>query len=429
MKILLINAMLTNPKSYSFFVRMTNNIFMTPSISIKQIATITPEKHSVKLVDEVFNKVKFNEDYDLIGISCIHTSTAKRAYEIADEFRNRRKTVVLGGWHPSMLPEEAKQHADSVVIGETEETWPILLKDFENGKLKPFYKQEKPVAPENIPKVNHSLINKITLSSLIYATRGCPYGCKFCAITSQKFGCIFRMRPIGHVIEEIKSIPQKFLIFIDPSFSINIEYTKQLFKAMKGLNKKFRCWMNANIPIHDKEFLQIAEDAGCIAIEIGFETLSQKTLESINKKTNNLILYKKIIREIHNHGIAVGGTFVLGFDTDTKKVFDETLQNISSLDIDFPRFAILTPLPGTPLFYELDSQGRILTKDWSKYDMVHVVFQPKHMSPEELQNEWYRIGSEVYSPTALVRRLFTNNKLHYYSWAWRFFSNIVEITK
>jgi len=163
--------------------------------------------------------------------------------------------------------------------------------------------------------------------------------------------------------------------------------------------------MNADIPLHDEEFLKLAKEAGCIAIWIGFESLSQKTIDVMGKKTNTVQLYKEIIRKIHDHGILVSGIFVFGFDTDTKDVFDETLQCLSSLDIDFPRFAILTPYPGTPLYEELEKEQRILTRDWSKYDTNHVVFQPKQMSPDDLESEYLRLYGEVYAPSNVVKRI------------------------
>ena len=424
MNILLINAFSQGSKNNSYLSRKIKNIFITPSLSLRHIATITPNTHSVKLIDEAFDKVDFEDDCDLVGISCIHTSSAIRAYELADEFRRRGKTVVLGGWHPSALPGEAKMHADSVVVGEAEETWPRLLKDFENKKLKPYYYQEKPIDLRNVPITNHSLISKFTLVESIQATRGCPVGCEFCAITHQKFGCIFRIRPVEEVIKEIKSIPQKFIIFQDASFSINLKYVKNIFKGMKELNKKFRCWMNANVPLKDKEFLKLACEAGCIAIEIGFESVSQNTINALNKNTNIVKEYKSIIKIIHDYGIMVGGTFVFGFDTDTSDTFKKTSNTIHDLDIDVPKFGILTPLPGTPLFEKMNKEGRVITYDWSKYDLGHVVFKPKNMTPEELIYESYKLAKNFYSTRKILKRSFRNNHLNFYSWLWRLSANI-----
>jgi len=427
MKILLINALNINQEKTSFFNSIVRNLFVNPSLSTQQIAAITPKNHSVRVIDDAYNNIKFTEkNYDLIAISCIHTSSALRAYEIADKFRQQKKTVVLGGWHPSILPNEAKQHANSIVIGEAEHIWPQLLKDHKKGELKPFYYQKKPVYFKDIPHPDREILNKNSLTAGVQASRGCPFGCEFCTLTNQQFGCIFRTRTIENVIEEIRVIPQKIILFYDSSFTLNPDYTKTLFKELKVLKKKFRCWMNADLPLKDEEFLKLASEAGCIAIDIGFESLSNKTINILGKKTIDTKTSKKVIRKIHDHGISVGGTFMFGFDNDTKKTMDETLQNISSIDIDVPRFAILTPFPGTPLYHKLDADGRIFTKDWSKYDLNHVVFHPKNMSPEELQSEWQRIYNEVYSSTNLLKRTCKKNNLNFSSWIWRLTFNIFE---
>jgi len=424
MKILLINAFYQSYQKNLYFLKKIKNIFTIPSLSLKYIATITPKTHSIKLVDEAFDKINFEDYYDLVGISCVHTSSAIRSYQIADEFRSRGKTVVLGGYHPSALPEEAKEHADSVVVGEADEIWPQLLKDFENNQLKPFYYQQKPVESNKIPITDHSFLKKTTVVGSIQASRGCPYECEFCAITNQKFGCVYRTRQIEDVIEEIKSIPQRFIIFHDSSFSINLDYAKNIFENMKKLNKNFRCWMNANIPLKDKEFLKLASEAGCIAIEIGFESTSQSTIDHLKKNTNVVRDYKSVIRSIHDHGIATGVTFVFGFDTDNIDAFNKTSNTINELDIDVPKFGILTPLPGTPLFEQMDQGNRIITKDWSKYDMGHVVFKPKNMTKEELLYGSYKLAREFYSTSNLTRRIFRNNHLKFYSWLWSASANL-----
>lgn len=428
MKILLIGPLLHYKKN-QFIIRIFDNLFAPPNLTLQHIFAITPKKYVVEVLDEMFVDVDFDVNCDLVGISCIRTSSALHAYEMADNFRKRGKKVILGGYHPSVLPQEAKQHADAVVIGEAECSWVRLLEDAECGMLKPFYYQEKPIDLNNIPQPDHEIGKKSLFTATVQSSRGCPYGCEFCSIGSQKFGCIYRKRPVEEVIKEIKSIPQKYIIFNEPSLSIDLKYTKSLFKEMKSLNKKFRCWMNANFHLEDEEFLALANDAGCIAVEIGFESLSQNTIDTISKKTNKVNLYKKIVRKIHDYGIAVGGTFAFGFDTETVNVFNETISNLPSLDLDFPRFSILTPYPGTPFFRRLEKEERILTREWSKYDMIHVVFQPKHMTPEELFLGWMKVCDEIYSPTNMIKRLFAYNNLNLFSWFWRFNSNISEKMK
>ncbi|HID26053.1 MAG TPA: B12-binding domain-containing radical SAM protein [Thermoplasmata archaeon] len=301
---------------------------------------------------------------------------------LENEFRKRGVFVVLGGWHPSALPEEAKQHADSVVIGEAEETWPQLLKDLENKKTKPFYIPTRPVDPKLIPFPFNVYPDGPILG--VQATRGCPFGCEFCAITNMRFRNVFRMRAVEDVVEEIKTLPGKTFNFHDNSLTINPTYTKQLLREMKGLDKKFYAFGNINVLGSDEELLKLASEAGCVGWLIGFESMSQESLDIVGKKTNVVQTYLDSVSKIHDYGMIILGSFVFGFDGDKKEVFDLTDDFVRKSEIDVPDAMILTPYPGTPLYDKLEREGRILTKNWSKYNFEHVVFKPKHMTPDEL---------------------------------------------
>jgi len=248
-----------------------------PSITLEQITACTPTKHTVTLIDEKYDTIKFEGKYDVIGISCL-TCNAHRGYEIADVFRRRGIPVVIGGVHPTALPEEAKQHADSVVLGEAESSWPRLLEDLEQKQLKPFYKNTDFVRPELIPSPKR-LKRKMSASIPIQATRGCTTQCKFCAIPKIE-GAHFRARPIENVIEEIKSIENKNLIFVDSSLTINPSYSKELFQEMIGLGKQFECLGNINVLSRDDELLELSKKAGCFRWFMGIESVSQKTIDS-----------------------------------------------------------------------------------------------------------------------------------------------------
>ena len=234
----------------SFFSRFTY-----PSLTLQQVAAITPKKHSVKIIDERFERINFSKDYDVVGISCL-TYNSLRGYEIADEFRKKGVKVVFGGYHASLLPQEAKQHADSVVIGEAELTWPKVLEDIEKGTLKPFYRSEKLVEPEDIPAARHDIGSYNPFTEAIQASRGCPVGCEFCAMQIVE-GPRFRGRPVDHIIDEMKTIKSKSIFFADASLTINPNYTKSLFKEMKYLNKSFECFGNINVLSRDDEFLKL----------------------------------------------------------------------------------------------------------------------------------------------------------------------------
>jgi len=385
------------------------------NLTLLTLAVLTPEEHTVEIIDDTVQSINFDGDYDLVGIT-VMTTAANRAYEISDEFRRRGKTVVLGGWHVSALPDEAKQHADSVVIGEAEDLWPLLLKDFSNGLLKPFYKQIKKVDLSVIPPLTDiRKMNKYgSFPDGVEATRGCTVGCKFCSATNKPLYREFRKKPIDNVIEEIGFINKKIFVFIDNSLTFDPVYAKQLFKKMKGLNKKFYALGNISMFEKDEELLKLAAKAGLMEIKIGLESSNQTAINSINKWTNKVNNYASVIKKIHDYGISVLGYFMFGLDVDTKDIFDETLDFVESIELDLTNFMILTPYPGTPIYDQLENESRILTKDWSKYDMDHVVFQPKNMTPEELLEGTQRVAKAYYSPMKTIKRIIRSSKIGFY---------------
>lgn len=385
-------------------------MMLSPPLALPMLAAVTPKQHESIMIDENYQNINFDFECDIVGISVI-TSAATRAYQIADNFRKRNVPVVLGGCHPSILPKEAKQHADSVVIGEAEEIWPKLLKDFEEGKLKPFYHPTNPVDLKNIPSPKRDIIKRSFFAAPAQLSRGCPYGCKFCFLTNSIHGQIHRNRPVDYVVDEIKSITQKLIIFYDPSLTIDAEYTKTLFKALKGLNKKFICLGNVDVLGNDDELLMLAKEAGCIQWHIGFESVSQPVLEKVGKKTNKVENYLKTVKKIHKYGMNVHGFFMFGLDGDDSSVFDETLKFIMESQLDSVDLSTLIPFPGTPLYEELSKQGRILTKDWSKYRFQkNIVFKPKILSEAELLAGVIKIFKNYYSSKNVVKRF--SNTIH-----------------
>jgi len=355
-----------------------------------QIAAVTPRKHLINLVDERFEKINFDEECNLVVITT-STGFAMRAYEIADEFRRRGKKVVLGGYHPTMMPNEAKQHADSVLVGEVELTWPQLLKDFENDCLKPFYKQIEPIPPEKFPEARRDIIYKYRRPfARIQATRGCPIGCEFCRVPAFE-GRALRKRPIENVVEEVKSVSQKIIFFIDGSLTLDPEYTKALFRELRGSHKRFLCCGNTDVLAEDDELLFLAKKAGVVAWYVGFESLSQKIIDDIGKKTNIVEKYHNVVKKIHRYKMAVSGSFILGFDNDNLDIIDKTYNALYDLELDLAEINTLTPYPGTPLFERLDKSGRIISKNWFHYREGQTgtipPFQPLDMSAEELQIE------------------------------------------
>jgi len=425
MKILLVQP--NYAMGASFLDGLKTKLFMSPYITLQQIATITPEKHSIEIIDETFHRINFHKKYDLVGItSC--TPSAPNAYHIADRFRESGVPVVLGGYHSSALPMEAKQHADSVVIGEAEKSWPVLLKDLEENRLREFYHSKTPSDLSNLPPIRKNIRGLHFSSARIEATRGCPNRCEFCSISNSKIGWhIFRKKPVKNVIRELNLIPQKFLVFCDTSLTIDVKYSISLFEEMKHLNKKFICYGNCNVLNKNEKLLKLAKEAGCTLWNIGFDSVSQEALDSAGKQTNKVEEYASVVKKIHDHGMAVLAQIIFGFDTENKEIFNTTIEAVNQVEVDIPAFNILTPFPGTPLYDRLNNERRILTRDWSKYDLTHVVFKPNNMSPQELQEGFYQVVERFHNYPNMLKRELKSMKLGFYTSFNTFFQNIYEI--
>jgi len=378
-----------------------------------QLAALTPKHHSIFALDNP-TTIDYSLDVNIVAITAT-TPSIIDAYQIADNFRKRNVIVVIGGWHASALPTEAKLHADSVFIGEAEDTWPRFLKDFENGRFEPFYKQNNLVSAESITTPRRDVFEQLAPIAPLQAIWGCPNNCEFCCISNIGFGNKPRFRPIESIIEEIRSIPQKYLFFCDPSLTINPDYTKNLFRKLKEFDKTLlMCNGNADVLAKDDELLKLSSEAGCLEWLIGFESISQETIDSIGKKTNIVKEYSTAVKKIHDNNMEVIGEFVFGFDKDKPDIFEKTYESIKSMEIDLPAPGILTPYPGTPLYNRFEKEGRILTKDWSRYTERNVVFQPKNMTKEELlegtkdiKERIFRLSFRTYKKRRIDK--FSNN--------------------
>jgi radical SAM superfamily enzyme YgiQ (UPF0313 family) len=375
-----------------------------PMLTLQQIAAITPKEYEIELIDDRYDSPDFDTDAELIGISTL-TASAPRAYKIADEFKNRNKTVVMGGMHPSALPKEALEHADSVVIGEAEGSWLELLNDFKKGKIKPIYKADSFVDMKNIPPPRHDLIKVNPIVSSVVTSRGCPFNCSYCTLT-HLFGKSYRPRPIEDIVNEIKRNQRRyFVLHNDSSLAIDPAYTKALFNAMIPLKVKFIAYGNVPVLLKNEEIIELSRKAGCLNWGFGFETFNKESLKNDANKAYNIDNYALLIKKIHKAGMSVFGSFVFGFDHDTADIFDVTTEKVFELGIDTGEFDILTPYPISRLYDSLDEQGRILTKDWEKYDFHHVVFEPKSMTKKELFEGCAKISKKFYSPLKTISRV------------------------
>jgi len=406
MKILLIFPRIEHGAStYHDKGSWTSILFGYPIITLPHIAAITPKKHEVKIVNENYEDINFDEDADLVGITC-YTMTAPRVYEIANEFRKRGKKVILGGYHPTALPEEASQHADSIIMGMAEASWPRLIEDVEKGKLKPIYERNTNFDMKDVPPLRRDLIKYNPILGAVQSTRGCSNQCEFCAIGSFCQHGV-RQRPIKNVVEEIMQMPNKMYAIHDPHITINRKYAKELFRELIK-NKVNKSWVaNGTTNIlggADEEFLTLARKSGCVEWFVGFESVSQAALDGIKKTHNKVENFKKMMKKVHDHGMTVQGGIIFGFDEDAPDIFDITLEKINELEIDVLEINILTPYPGTPLYDRLDKAGRIFTKDWARYNQVDIVFEPKNMTIEELYKGARYVAKEFYSWSNIIKR-------------------------
>ena len=378
-------------------------------LNLPTLAALTPKEWEVEILDARVTSVDYNARVDLVGITGF-TAEIPSAYHIADNFRKKGVKVVLGGVHVSALPDEALQHADAVVIGEAELVWHKLLEDFKRSGLKQKYKADNLCDMENMVTPRRDILNRKMYSGFntLQATRGCPFNCDYCAVTAF-FGHEFRVRPIDEVIAEIKGFDTKEFFFMDDNIVGRPKYAKELFQRLIPL--KVIWGSQASITMaKDPELLRLYAESGGKYAFIGFESLSQKNLEKLRKGWNSAENYKEAIKKIHDAGINIIGSFVFGLDEDDKTVFKNTFEFIMDTNMDVAQFFILTPLPGTVTYSVLEKEGRIIDRDWAKYHTGEVVFQPKGMTINELQNGYYWIFRNTYTIKNILKRSLRSPK-------------------
>jgi radical SAM superfamily enzyme YgiQ (UPF0313 family) len=378
-------------------------------LTITTIAAMTPDDYFVKIIDESIDSVPLEYKADIVGISAL-TGTCLRAYELADHFRKQGSYVVIGGVHASIMPEEAKIHADTVVIGPAEFSWGKFLIDFENSSPKDFYGQidcyeDDVLRNVPIPKRNLQRNSGYMLPATIQATRGCKHRCDFCSVNS--IWPKFVKRPIADVIKDISSTNQNRIAINDVSLVDDIEYAKELFTAMIPLKKQWG-GLATVLVAKDEELLDLMKKSGCKYILLGFESGDQSVLKNISKGFNQSSNYKDVVDKLHSRDISIQGCFVFGFDHDTEDIFEKTVATVNDLKIDIPRYSIYTPYPGTPLFERLKNEGRILSYNWNNYDTMHVVYQPMLMTPEQLYKGFKWAYKETFKMSSMMRRTLFN---------------------
>ncbi len=375
-------------------------------LTLTTLAALVPADipAEIELIDEGIADVPLDLAADLVGFTVI-TGTARRAYELADHFRARGIAVVLGGPHVTLIPEDAEPHADALVIGYAEDTWPQLLRNFASGRMARCYKQAPglEIGGRAFPRRDLLPSRRFLTSNVFEATRGCVHSCDFCVVPTA-WGRKPLQKPVGEVVADICQHGARKLIFVDLNLIAHRGYALELFTALIPLRVQWY-GLATTLLADDPELLELAERSGCKGLLMGLESISVANLQQNHKGFNSPEDYSRVVERLHAHGIALQGCFVFGLDDDRPDVFLKTAEFAVEAGIDLPRFAIVTPFPNTPLYMRLAAEGRILTRDWELYDGQHVVFQPRHLSVSELQLGVEAAWKRAYSLRSIVRRI------------------------
>jgi radical SAM superfamily enzyme YgiQ (UPF0313 family) len=375
-------------------------------LTLTTLAALVPQDLPIELElrDEGITDVPLDLDADLVGMTVI-TGTAIRAYELADRFRQRGITVVLGGPHVTLIPEDAAMHADSIVTGYAEDSWPQLLRDFANGQLRNRYDQAPGLDLADRPFPRRELLpsHRYLTNDVFEATRGCVHSCDFCVVPAA-WGRKPYQKPVEQVVADIRQHGAKKLIFVDLNLIADRSYALQLFSALIPLQVQWY-GLATVLLADDHELLELAARSGCKGLLMGLESISAQNLRASRKGFNSPDEYARIVERLHEHGIALQGCFVFGLDHDEPDIFLKTAQFAVDARIDLPRFAIVTPFPNTALYKRLEAEGRILTKNWELYDGQHVVFRPAKMTVSELQQGAELAWKHAYSFSSIARRI------------------------
>jgi len=405
MKIKLIQpAMIQRPMDTKLKTRMA------PSLALLTLANLTPKEHEVIIENENVESINFDEKVDLVAIT-VTVDVMNRAIEIAKEFRKRSVKVVAGGIHITADPKGAYGYFDAICVGMAERIWQRILFDAQNDSLKEIYNDMLSISGQEIVSPDYDIIDnsKYLYTNIISTSRGCPFECDFCYNSSQSVHKAYINRPIEDVIREIKTLRTRHIMFIDDNFIGNPSWTKKFLAQIKPLSLKYNAAVTSNI-VDMSDILDDLKESGCQSLFIGFESINDKAIDSVNKVQNSVGKYERLVEELHKRGIMINASFVFGLDEDDSSVFEKTLDWIVKNKIETVTSHILTPYPGTRLYENLHKQGRITDFDLSKYNTANVVYRPKNMTQEELYDGYLWIYKEVYSFKNIIKRLPSSKK-------------------
>lgn len=400
-----------------------------PNLSLPILAGLTPPDVQIIYTDDLLTPIdpeKGLKDVDLVGITVL-TKTALRAYRIAGAYRKKGIPVVLGGIHPTALPEEAKPYADSVVTGEAEEIWPHLIEDARMGRLKPFYRAERFTDPGKIPRPRRDIFPKKGYFpvDVVQVSRGCPFHCEFCSVR-KFFGDTYRFRPISDVIEEIKTLRHRLVVFNDDNIFGDSSFSRELLKALIPLKRRWVGQISLSA-LKEADHIDLLARSGCVGLLIGFESLSKESLIRTHKYQNDPGQYRKIIDRLHRSGIAIWGAFIFGFDEDDLSVFEATASFAIESKLFSAAFSILMPYPETAFYHRIKQEGRLIEDRWWLLESPEASaphFLPVKMTREALREGWKRAWKEFYSSPSILKRFHWNypptlaNRLIYFPFQW-----------
>lgn len=382
--------------------------FNLPSLTLAALASCVPAGIEVKLTDEHVEEICFEDnDSDIIGINT-RSQTALRAYDVADQFRKLGKTVILGGVHASLLPKEALEHADAVVIGEAEELIERIIEDFRNGRVKKRYQHKRPPDINALPLPRRDLLYRDGVRyapvDLVMISRGCPYSCSFCYLSGYPIKG-YRLRRIGCVIKDIENLKNRFVFLVDDNLVGQARYSLELFERLIPYRKIWVGQATINVA-DDRKLLKTLAKSGCKCLFIGFESVGQFGLTEIGKPMNKAHEFDEKAKIIRDHGIMIYGGFILGLDHDKRDIFPRTVEFATNIKLDIAQFHCIDPYPMARVYFELLKQNRLLEEKWwlnEKFPKVR--YHPKNMSCEELYEGILWCYKQFYSGKSILKRI------------------------
>lgn len=377
---------------------------MSPPLQLLVLSSLTPPEHKITMSDENTEKMDLYDNPDAVGIT-VKVDTFNRTSQIASHYRKKGIPVILGGIHATAVPEDCAKIADSIVIGEAENLWETVLKDLEKGDLKKVYKADAQPEISSVPLPDWSILKEenYLFTNTLRISRGCPWKCDFCYNSAKNIHSSYRMKPIDKVINEIKSLGTKHIMFIDDNFIGNPKKAKELLLRLRNMDLTWHTAVSADIIRHE-DILDLMSESGCKSLFIGFESINRDNLESCLKKQNKVENYEKLISKIHERNMMVNASVVFGFDNDTPQVFPDTLEWLIRNRVETMTGHILTPYPGTSFYDKLIEEGRIFDHNMDHYNTANAVFRPRKMTPEELEKGYLWIYSKFYSWQSIIER-------------------------